>query len=80
MTLIQAKRNEYLVGLDMVDPRDQFENLTSCKWWKIAYSCKWARNIVAYKDKWGAINGDFKRIFDYMASIGNNIRYWDLTL
>ncbi len=38
MALIQAKRKEYLVGLDMVDMRDQFENVTSCKWSKIAIS------------------------------------------
>jgi hypothetical protein len=29
MTLIQEKQGEYLVGLDVVDTRDQFEN-ASC--------------------------------------------------
>jgi hypothetical protein len=27
------------------------------------------RNIVVYKDKWGVVYGDLKRIFDDMASI-----------
>jgi hypothetical protein len=75
MTLIKAKQNEYLVGLHIVDPRDQFENVTNCKWWKITYSMNanghslLPKNIITYKDKWGAIYEEFKRVFDDMASI-----------
>jgi hypothetical protein len=38
------------------------------------------KNIVIYKDKWKVVYEDFKRIFYYIASMGNNTRYWDLTL
>ncbi len=81
MALIQMKRNEYLIGLDMVDSKDQFESVTSCKWWKIVDSMNASghsllqKNIIACKDKWGTIYRDFKYIFDYMASIKNNTRY-----
>ncbi len=65
MALIQAKRNEYLAGLDIIGPRDKFES-TSCKWQKIADAMNASghllllRNIVTCKDKWGAIYKDFK--------------------
>lgn len=73
MALIQAKWDECLIGLDVVDRRIQFES-ASCKWWKIISSMNASkhlsllRNNVAYKDKWGVVYGNFKRIFDYMAS------------
>ncbi len=35
------------------------------------------KNNYAYKDKWDIICGDFKHIFNYMFSIGNNTKYWD---
>jgi len=34
MTLIEEKQGEYLVALDVVDTRDQFES-ASCNWQKI---------------------------------------------
>jgi hypothetical protein len=33
------------------------------------------RNEPTYKDKWGALNNDFQRIFDYMVRIGHNKEY-----
>lgn len=33
------------------------------------------RNEPTYKDKWGALNNDFQRIFDYMARVGHNMKY-----
>lgn len=66
----------------MVDLRDQFKSV-KCRWEKIANSMNVSghalllRNNVICKDKWGIIYEDFKHIFDYMDSIGNNIGYWD---
>ncbi len=37
MALIQAKRDKYLGGLDVGDPKGQFE-IASGKWWKIVDS------------------------------------------
>jgi len=31
--------------------------------------------VSTCKHKWGVIYDDFKRIFDYMSSIGNNTKY-----
>ncbi len=60
MALIQAKQNEYLIGLDMVDSRDQFES-ASCRWQKIANAMNanghlsMLRNNATCKNKWGTI-------------------------
>ncbi len=85
MALIQAKRDKYLGGLDVGDPKDQFES-ASCKWRKIVDFMNTSthslllRNNVDYKDKRGAVYENFEHILYYMISIGNNIRYCDLTL
>ncbi len=82
MALIQAKRYEYIEGLNMVDLRDQFKSV-KCRMGKIANSMNVSghafllRNNVICKDKWGVMYEDFKHIFDYTDSIGNNIGYWD---
>jgi hypothetical protein len=34
------------------------------------------RNKLACKDNWGALNDDFKMIYDYMDRIGHNEEYW----
>ncbi len=82
MVPFQAKRYEYIERLYMVDLRDQFKSV-KCRWEKIANSMNVSghalllRNNVICKDKWGVIHEDFKHIFYYMDSIGNNIGYWD---
>jgi hypothetical protein len=84
MALIQAKWDEYLGGLDVGDPKDQFVS-ASCKWRKIVDFMNISghllllRNNVDCKDKWGGVYRDFEHILYYMISIGNNIRYCDLT-
>lgn len=64
MIFIQAKHEGYVVGLDSVDPRDQFE-FTTCKWRKIAQAMNsighfiWQKNDMICKDKRGILYGDF---------------------
>lgn len=50
MMLIQEKQGEYLVGLDVVDTRDQFES-ASCNWQKIIdfCKCKWLCSLLLEK-------------------------------
>jgi hypothetical protein len=70
--LIQAKKNEFLERLDVVDLKDQFES-TNCKQHNIAHAMNRGEhviqlnNVLACKDKWASIYKDFKQItFDYM--------------
>jgi hypothetical protein len=52
------------------------------KWEKvIAYVMKarcssHVKNKLACKDNWGAVNDDFKLIYDYMDKIDRNEKYW----
>jgi hypothetical protein len=61
---IQAKHEEYVVGLDNVEPRDQFEFAT-CNIRKIALAMNsirhfaWPKNDMICKDKWRMVYGDF---------------------
>jgi hypothetical protein len=36
------------------------------------------RNRPTYKDKWGYLYGDYKKIHDYQSVIGHNEKYWDM--
>lgn len=38
------------------------------------------RNGATSRDKWGALVGDFKKIYDYQTCLGNNQDYWSLNL
>jgi hypothetical protein len=38
------------------------------------------QNGITCKNKWGALIGDFKKIYDYKIGIGNNQDYWSLNL
>jgi hypothetical protein len=64
MIFIQAKHEKYVVGLDSVNPRDQFE-FAKCEWRKIAQTMNsighfaWPKNDMTWKDKWGMVYGDF---------------------
>jgi len=75
-----------MASLDIVDPCDQMETTTWSKWKEIAQVVNVTRhsilpkNNMAYKDKGGAIYGDFKHMFDYMIGIFKNNEYWDLIL
>jgi hypothetical protein len=80
LALVKAKKKEHLTRLDRVDGQDQFETIVS-KWKKISefvmdvgHSIH-LRNGPACKNKWGSLFGDFKKIYDYMASTGNNQDY-----
>ncbi len=67
MALIQAKQEEYIARLDMVDLKYQFKDV-KCKWQKIVDFVNASghsplpRNNDACKDNWGAIYRDFKCI------------------
>jgi hypothetical protein len=57
-----------------LDPKDKFE--TSITKWKRILKVMMSmgffqhlRNGLAYKDKWGSILDDFKKIFNYMSKI-----------
>jgi len=69
------------VTFDQLDPWDQFE-ITITKWEKVTTYVMKARcsshvkNKLACKDNWGALNDDFKLIYDYMDRIGHNERHW----
>lgn len=69
----------------MVDPKDLFK-IATFKWQNIikvmtaSGHLSIARNGTRCKDKWGVLYGHFNHIFDYMLAIGNNTKYWDLTM
>jgi len=84
VALIQMKKEEHIARLDKLDPRDKFETFVA-KWKKIfevvmsASFSQYLRNGLAYKNKWGSILGDFKKLFNYMLGIGHNEDYWALS-
>jgi len=69
----------------VVDPKDLFK-IATFKWQNITKvmivsgHLSIARNGTRCKDKWGVLYGHFNYIFDYMSTIGNNTKYWDLTM
>ncbi len=70
LALIEAKWEEFIMWLDVVDPRDHFKIVTN-KWKKIvnmvntSQHLPLAKNSSTCKDKWGPIYGDFKQTFNY---------------
>jgi hypothetical protein len=62
-----------------VNPKDQFESTTSM--WRNIFTIvdlngyfPLPRNNIACKDKWGAMYGYFKCVFDYMMGTSHNIK------
>ncbi len=37
------------------------------------------KNGFMCEDKWGALNGDFKKILDYMAKMSHEEEYWSFS-
>ncbi len=71
---------KHVASLDAINAQDKFEIVVT-KWKKISTKVMNAgfsiqmTNGVAYKNKWGVIVGDFKKIYDYKLKIGNNQDY-----
>jgi hypothetical protein len=69
-----------LAKFNVIDPLDQFEFATY-KWQKIANAINKNNHrtqpkiVSTCKQKWVVIYDNFKSIFDYMSSIGNNTKY-----
>jgi hypothetical protein len=82
---VKAKKDEHVASLDTIDGINKFEIATT-KSNKILIQVMNAsfsiqlRNDVTWKDKWGALVGDFKKIYDYKTGAGNNQNYWSLNL
>jgi hypothetical protein len=80
LALIKAKKEKHVASLDTIDARNKFEivvtkrNKILAKFMNAGSSIQ-MRNGVAYKDKWGAIARDFKKIYDYKLRIRNNQNY-----
>jgi hypothetical protein len=70
--LINAKKAKHKASLEVVDLRDNMET-TITKWKHISKGVManfqshyhHHRNIPTYKDKWGSLYGDYKKIRDY---------------
>ncbi len=75
----QSAKNMY-----SVNSHDQFES-TTFMWMNIVTIVDLngyfplPKNNIACKDKWGALYGYFKHVFDYMVGTSHNIKDWDLT-
>jgi hypothetical protein len=82
--LIQAKTQEHIVAIDLVDLCDQFQR-TVTKWKNIivcvmdACCCQHVKNKPTYRNKWHDFNRDQKILFYYMVKIGHNEKYWLLS-
>jgi hypothetical protein len=82
--LIQAKKQEHIVAIDLVDLCDQFQTMVT-KWKNIiecvmdACCCQHVRKKTTYRNKWHAFKRDFKILFYYMVKIGQNEEYWLLS-
>lgn len=85
MALGDAKHEEHLKTLDIVNFHDQFES-TMVKWKKtstvvmaIIYSHHYKDNHV-FKDKWTIVFGDYCMIKDYKDTTSINEDYWVLSI
>jgi len=70
--------------LEVVDLRNNME--TTIKKWKRIFEVIMAnfhfhhhRNKPTYKDKWGSLYGDYKKIHDYQNVTCHNEEYWDMS-
>lgn len=78
--LIVVKKKKHTATLDRVDPRYQFQ-IALIKWKNIATNVmkegcfQHTRNGLMYKNKLGAMSGDFKRIFYYIVKTSHNEKY-----
>jgi hypothetical protein len=80
LALVKAKKEKQIANFYNIDGRYHIETIVS-KWKKISKhvmnvsNSTHFRNCLTYKDKWVSIFGDFKNVYDYMASIGKNEKY-----
>jgi len=88
MTFIQTMINKFLVGLDLVDPCDQFK-ITKLKWKKIACIVNSSGHLVLlWNMAWPTKRNGEPCIWelqvhlnDYINEISTcNMEYWDLKL
>jgi hypothetical protein len=85
LALVDAKREEFMEELDIVDARDLMDPETT-KWTHISDRVMAAgfspclRDHAMYKSKWHLIIPDYRRIVDHHARIGTNGQvYWSQT-
>jgi len=85
VALVEAKRDEHINSLDMVNFKDNFESVTN-KWKKISTSVMGAnqnihmKNGHACKEKSTIIFDDYKNICNYMVVIDHNEEFWKIIL
>jgi hypothetical protein len=78
---VQTKEVEHEEMMAKVDGQHKFKTIVS-KWRKISImvmkeGCsEHVRSGPTCKDKWSSIASDFKKTFDFMASIRQNQKYW----
>lgn len=76
---------EHNVALNKVNSWDKFES--SITKWNLNISAivmnvdlsQHMRNVLIYKDKWGAILENSKNIFDHMSKTRQNEDYWAMS-
>jgi mannose/fructose/N-acetylgalactosamine-specific phosphotransferase system component IIB len=80
ITVINAKKAEHETSLEVVDSRNNME--TTIKKWKHIFEVIMANlhfhhhcNKPTYKDKWGSLYGDYKKIHDYQNVTCHNAEY-----
>ena len=85
IALVDAKREEFLEELDVVDGRDLMDSEVT-KWSRISDKIMasgfsmYYRDGMACKGKWHLILPDYRRVADYHARTGiNDEDYWKLT-
>lgn len=84
LTFMQAKKAEHEEIMAEVDSWDKFQtSVTRCK--KISavimnVGCsKHVKNGPTCKDKWSTISSNFKKLFNFMVSTGQNQDYWAMS-